>query len=279
MRATFVVVVAMVAGVVLGPLGCDAPERRDGRPIVAVSVLPLAYFVEELAGESVDIAVLLPPGASPASFEPSMQQVRDLEAASLYVGLGHPGFPFEATWLSKLVGDRGDLPMATVLDPDQDGPHAWLDPITAIRITDHVAAALAEALPEEAAVVESRRVDLVARIRSLDAELAKILAPVSGRSFLVFHPAWQSFADRYGLVQIAIEDDHKEPDPFSLGRVIENARVAGVEVIFVQPQFSDVSAQAIADAIDARVEALDPLARDWDANMRRTAKKIAAAAR
>jgi len=274
-RAMLGLVLALAAGL----LGCDSTAPVDERPVVAVSVVPLAGFVEELVGGQVDIAVMLPPGASPASYEPSIQQVRDLESASLYVGLGHPSFPFERAWLSKLVSGREGLTVISVLEPTADDPHGWLDPAQAIRISDQIAAALVILLPNEADAIEARRSARALEIAALDAELKEILAPISGRRFLVFHPAWGAFADRYGLVQVAIERDHKEPDPHMLSEVMKEARAAEARVIFVQPQFSRLAAETIADEIGARVETLDPMARDWDANLRNAAKQIAEAAR
>ena len=97
------------------------------------------------------------------------------------------------------------------------------------------------------------------------------LVPVAGRRFFVFHPAWGYFARQYGLRQVSIEHDHKEPSADELGHLIELARSEGATMIVVQPHFSTQAAATVAAALDARLVEADPLARDWDRNLRRFA--------
>jgi zinc transport system substrate-binding protein len=94
------------------------------------------------------------------------------------------------------------------------------------------------------------------------------------RRFYVFHPGWAYFARDYGLEQVAIEEEGKEPDPARLARLIERAKQDGVKVIFVQPQFSRRGAGLVADEIGARLVLLDSLVFDWLANMRSAAREI-----
>ena len=95
-----------------------------------------------------------------------------------------------------------------------------------------------------------------------------------GRSFFVFHPAYGYFARDTGLNQVAIEFEGKEPTGKGLSETIERARQAEVRSIFVQPQFASASAEAVAKEIGAKVESLDPLAKDVVANLREISRKI-----
>ena len=97
--------------------------------------------------------------------------------------------------------------------------------------------------------------------------------------FMVFHPAWGYFADAYGVEQISVEIEGKEPKPLQLQRLIENAKKGGIKVIFVQPQFSVKSAKIIAEAIGGEVIFANPLALNWIENMRQQAAKFKAALR
>jgi zinc transport system substrate-binding protein len=139
-----------------------------------------------------------------------------------------------------------------------------------------IAAAVAALLPQRAVEVERRRDALVAEMEQLTAETRASFAGMEGRRFYVFHPAWGYFAREYGLEQVAIEDEGKEPDPSRLARVIGQARRDGAKVIFVQPQFSRRSAELVAEEIGARLVVLDPLASDWLPNLRRVAQEIRA---
>ena len=92
---------------------------------------------------------------------------------------------------------------------------------------------------------------------------------------MVHHPAWGYFAQEYGLEQVAIEHEGKEPDVRQLAELIQRARRDGVQVVFAQPQFDPASAELVAAEIGARVELLDPLAYDWATNLRHVARRIA----
>jgi zinc transport system substrate-binding protein len=95
----------------------------------------------------------------------------------------------------------------------------------------------------------------------------------------VFHPAWGYFAHAYGLTQVPVEIEGKEPKPAQLKALIQHAREEGIKVIFVQPQFSSKSAKLVAREIGGEVAFVDPLAEDWSANLREVADKFRAALR
>lgn len=119
----------------------------------------------------------------------------------------------------------------------------------------------------------------VETIDVVDAQVAAELAAVPQRTFMVFHPAWGYFADAYGLRQMAIEIEGKEPSPQDMHRIVDEAREHDIKVVFVQAQFSQRSAKAIAEDIGGEVKPLDPLAYDWPANMRAIAATFAATLR
>ena len=108
----------------------------------------------------------------------------------------------------------------------------------------------------------------------LDRQLADVLAPARGKPFYVYHPAWGYFADAYGLKQISVETGGKEPSAKHLAALIKEAKKDGVKLVFVQPQFSKKSAEALGQAIGGAVVPLDDLARDYLTNMKEMAERI-----
>ncbi len=96
---------------------------------------------------------------------------------------------------------------------------------------------------------------------------------------MVFHPAWGYFAEAYGLEQVPVEAGGKEPKAAQLQALIRRARERGVKVIFVQPQSSTKSAETVAREIGGAVVYADPMAENWDTNMREVARKFRAALR
>ncbi|PWG64333.1 metal ABC transporter solute-binding protein, Zn/Mn family [Spiribacter halobius] len=170
------------------------------------------------------------------------------------------------------AGEHGDAHA-----PEEPDPHVWTDPRNVITMAATIRDTLSELDPDGAGVYRQRFEAYRDRLRELDAELESMLADIRQRRFMVYHPSWGYFADRYGLEQLPIELEGKEPGPASLARVVNQAREAGVRVIFVQPQFSERSARRVAEAIDGEVVAVDPLAEDYAANLRRVARAFRAA--
>lgn len=156
-------------------------------------------------------------------------------------------------------------------------PHVWLDPLAMRAIAARIAEALAEIDPAHAADYRARLVEAEAEIDALDREIRDLLADPPERRFLAYHPAWGYFANRYGLIQESVEVGGKEPGTRGLVDRVAEARARGTKTIFVQTSVSGRGARVIADEIGAEVVALDPLAADWDDNLREVAAAMARA--
>jgi len=245
--------------------------QAQERPVVAVSVLPQAFFVDQIAGNRVQVEVMIPSGASPASYEPTMRQLKAVSKAVLYIKVGHPKFPFEQTWLKRLIDENKTLQL---IDSSQGlphlpaDPHVWVTPDCGRSMTQNVTRALTQLMPEHQAQFEQNQDSLLESIEALDQEIQQLLKPYAGQKFLVFHPAWGYFAEKYGLEQLAIEAHGKEPTPAELIRLINQARQENIRAIFVQPQFSQSEAETLAQDIKAELIWADPLAEDWLNNLR-----------
>ena len=105
-------------------------------------------------------------------------------------------------------------------------------------------------------------------------EIRGTLAQRDSKYILVFHPAWGYFADEFGLVQIPVEIEGKEPTAAELAQVIDFANARGIRTVFVQPQFSTRAAEAVARSIGGNVVPIDPLAEDYVTNMKRVARAL-----
>jgi zinc transport system substrate-binding protein len=242
-------------------------------PLLSVftSILPQEYFVERIGGDRVEVQALVTPGSSPATYEPTPRQMAALSEAKVFFRIG---VPFENAFIPKIEGATEGLRIVdtrkgiTIRGKD---PHIWLSP----RLVKVQAGTIAEALIEiDPAGKTSYEENLAAfhqDLDALDAHLAEALAPIKGKTFMVFHPAWGYFADDYGLEQEAIELEGKDPSAQQVARMIEMANDEGVRIIFVQPQFSMESPRRVAEAIGGAVLPIDPLARDYIANLERVA--------
>ena len=292
-----------IAALLLSLVLFSAPAAAQSQPAekvppklnVVVSILPQACFVQRIAGQDADVTVLVGPGQSPHVYEPTPKQVTALADAQVFFTVG---LPFEDTLLPKvrasfpqlkIVDTRAGIPLRAMTVDERVGeeahgehgeeagapdPHIWLSPklvkIQAATMCD----ALCQLVPGRAAEFRKNLAAFQADLDRVDAEIAAALAPLKGARFFVFHPAFGYFADAYGLKQVPVEIEGKEPSARQIAALIEAARQARVRVIFVQPQFSTRSAEAIAQAIGGAVVPLDDLPRDYLKNLEEMAEKL-----
>ncbi len=260
-------------------LACGAKPEADPRPLVAVSVLPQKQLVERIAGDHVRTAVMIPAGANPTSYSPTLANMKDLSEADLYVKVGHPNFPFEKSWLKPLLDEREELIVVDcsekIAAPEVD-PHIWVTPENAGAIALIIKNGLTAVLPAEREAFDQNLSVLLDELAALDQEIRDHLADRRSDTFFVLHPAWGYFAQTYGLQQVAIERDHKSPDPRRLALIIDQARRENARYILVQPQFNPDPARTVADAVGAEVMVVDPLAYDWPQSLRKLSRSMKA---
>jgi zinc transport system substrate-binding protein len=260
------------------------PRSAGAEPLpVFVSILPQKYLVERIAGERVSVSVMVGPGASPATYEPTPRQMVLLSEARIYFRIG---VPFENIWIARLADVNREMEIVHTSEAvmtrdfenhaDRD-PHVWTSPLLTGHIARTMTDALVASLPDHRSEFERNYVRLASDLARLDAEIREIFGKVTQRKFMVFHPSWGYFADSYGLEQVAIEEHGSEPTASSLAALIESAEREGIRVIFVQKHFSRRNAEAVAKAIGAKVIAVDPLAEDYIANLRSLAALFAEA--
>jgi zinc transport system substrate-binding protein len=275
------ILVGCLAGVLL--LFARGVRGEEGRIKVFVSILPQADFVERVGGTHVDVEVLVGPGKSPATYEPTSKQMARLERAQVYFRIGTP---FEKGFLGKLQKRQPSLPIVDLRDgvtlryfqrggerevPD---PHIWLDPKRVKVQTSTICEALCRLAPQSSARFRENLAAFHDDLDRLDRQIADLLAPLQGRTFYVFHPAFGYFGESYGLKQVAVEMEGKSPSARQLAALIEQARADGVKVLFVQPQYSKMEAQAVADAIDGVVVPINPLPREYLKEMEQLAAAL-----
>jgi zinc transport system substrate-binding protein len=243
---------------------------------VAVSVGPQAELVRRIGGDRVAVTTMLLPGASDEDVSLSPRQVFALENVQLYVAVGHPAFPMEARYIRPFLARHPEVRVVDMSGNSHEGdPHVWVSPETMTVAARNVAAALEGMDPTHGAGYRKNLARFLEDAGRLDREVrARLSAPGASRVFLVYHPSWGYFARRYGLEQIAIEAEGKEPGAAQLIQLIDRARREHATVVLVPEGFPRNSARVIADAIGGRVVSADPLAPDWEATLLRVAEVL-----
>jgi len=273
---------AWLAPLVALACGCSGePVTRSNGVKVVATIQPLASLARELVGADGSVRCLLPPGASPHTFEPLPRDVAELDGAALVIGIG-AGLD---DWSTRLLAGVGSpprvitmlaLPGTKPLDWASDDersehasldPHAWLDPI---RVRDALVPELTRALseidPQNADRYRERGAALAAALTDLDASLRQTLAGIEARGFISYHDSWRYFAERYRLDQVASIETYAgdEPTAAELGNLVRIARSRGVHAVIMEPQLGQRVARNIATELGARIEMADPLGDPTD---------------
>jgi zinc transport system substrate-binding protein len=287
----------LVGALLAATAGCGRREPEPPAPAadvrVGVTIPPQMDFARTVGGRHVAVTVLVQPGGNPHTYEPTPQQMAELAKVDVYFLVG---VPFEKTLLDRLkavnprmrVVDTGkgitlrsmsaDELAADSDEPaghhDEEGnkdPHTWLDPANVKIMAKNMADALIDIDPAHKVDYADNLARFDAELDALDAYIRERCKDLKTRDFMVYHPAFGYFAQAYGLKQVPIELEGKEPSGATLAATIGFARARGIRVIFVQQQFSRRAAQAVAEAIGGRVVAVDPLAEDYVPSMKKMA--------
>ena len=268
--------------------GCGNATHKSDKPIITVTIEPLRYFTEAIAGEHFKVVSMVPKGSSPESYDPTPQQLVALGNSQAYLRIGYIGF--EQAWMNKLEANHPDM---KVYDTSQgidlirseghwhgdhfhEGgvePHIWNSTRNASMMADNIYKALCELDSTHQEEYKHRLDSLKKTIARTDENVKAILKNAS-TSFLIYHPALSYFARDYGLKQISIEEGGKEPSPAHLKELIELCKKEKIRVIFVQQEFDQRNAQLIADELGIKVVSINPLSYDWTDEMENAARSL-----
>ncbi len=259
---------------------------------VFVSIMPEVYFVQQVGGNRVNVQALVQPGQSPATYAITPKQMTGLARSDIFFKIG---VPFENGLLPKI---KRSLPHLLIINlqknthllkldnhdhnyPKNEGsninnldPHTWLDPQLVIQHARIIKNSLIRLDPKHKQQYSANFSKFSTELQQLDQTLRKKLRPYSGQNIYVFHPAYGYFCKAYNLIQKAVAVKGKEPGAKYLGKLLTSARNDKIKAIFIQSQFSSKTAKAIAQAIDAQIIRLDPLAMNYMENMRHMADEI-----
>ena len=258
---------------------------------ILVSIAPQSFFVQQIARGAVDVVTLVPPGASPATYSLRPSQLVAIKRAKIYLTIG---VPFEKAQMERIKSANPALPIVDSTkyirkvpmqahhhhaehnqEHEDLDPHVWLAPNLAIELARTTLEALITLEPTKAEEFLHNYQNLVAKIAAIDAKIYAMILRSKHKAFLVYHPSFGYFARSYGLVQLAIESEGKEPKMRKLAHLIQKAKKLDIKTIFIEPQFPKRSAKFLAAKLGAKIEVIDPLAPDWDENILKVARAIA----
>ena len=253
---------------------------------IITSATFLNEFSQNIGKEMIDVTLLVPMGADPHDWEPTIRDRERLQKADVIIvnGIGYEHWigSFDSNdnqgilvdtsnGISTLDSEKHD---DHAKEDDHDGheeedknnhedldPHIWLNPVYAQLQVKNIANALSNSDPTNKNYYQSNAAIYNKELDLLD---SKIRTELSGckTDFITFHNAFSYFSEEYGLTQhtiISSNDSHGEVTPQTLENIISLARELNIKVIFAEESTSTKTSQVIADEIGGKVLVLSPL--------------------
>ena len=260
-------------------ISCNQSGSYSGGKIITVSIPPFKYFIDAIGGKDFSVNIMVPAGANPHIYEPVPEQIANLRKSVAYISDGYLGF--EMTWLDRFyetntrmkklsLGKNIDLikPVGNSDSEHVEGadPHYWVSPKCALVIADAVKSLLIDLNPEKRETYMLNYETLVKSISEIDKKARELFSGYKDKPFMTFHPTLGYLARDYGLKQIAVENEGKEPTPSSLKELIDIGKAEKIRVIFIQREYDTKNAKAIAEETGAVLETIDPLSENWAAS-------------
>ena len=261
-------------------ISCNQSGSNSGKKIITVSIPPFKYFINAIGGEDFSVNIMVPAGANPHIYEPFPDQIANLRKSVAYVSDGYLGF--EMTWLDRFyetnremkklsLGQNIDLikPVGHSDSEHVEGadPHYWVSPRCALVMASAVKSLLIDINPDKREKYELNYAILVKSIDDLDKKARELFSEYQNKPFMIFHPTLGYLARDYGLKEIAVENEGKEPTPSSLKELIDAGKAENIRVIFIQREYDIKNARTIASETGAVLETIDPLSENWAASV------------
>lgn len=262
---------------------CGGNRQAEQKPVITVSIEPLRYFTEAIAGDRYQVVSMVPEGSSPETYDPTPRQMIDLSRSRAFLRAGYLGY--ELVWTDKLQQNAKDVPFFNLSEGIElirekehahaEGvePHIWTSIANAEIIADNISRVMCRIDPEHAEEYKVNAATLKTKIADVDKEIQACL-PGAAKAFLIYHPSLSYFAREYGLTQISIEEGGKEPSPAQLKALVARCREMKVGVIFVQKEFDTRNAEVIARELHIPVVTINPLSYQWEREMRGIARVL-----
>lgn len=267
-------------------------KKADSRPVIAVSLEPQRYILEQLVGDRFRVVSVLPQGGNPETFDPTLTSRRDVDNSAVYFTIGN--LPFENTVVRSLSPDVKIVDTSAGIDPiygthghghsnfvgdnvrpdDFADPHYWASVKNMRKISRVMYNQMLLTDPEHADEYDRRFMALDRHLDSLDRAFTERLAAAKDSAFLVWHPTLSYFARDYGFEQISVSADNKEVSLQTLRNVIDEAREHGVRVFFSHGYCNPGQAEAVIKGTGARLVEVDAARYDWEDQLNKVVDEL-----
>ncbi len=260
-------------------LGCSSRGEESSKKTIYVTITPLRALVEEITGGDYVVQTLVPKGASPETFEPTMKHMMALNDAEQVFSVGlinfEQGLVSSVKESERLVNlsdgielIAGSCTHCNHAHAHGIDPHIWTSPRALKRVVENIGLAMERVAPDSTKYRDN--VDkLTHKLSVLDSLCSSNIASNGVDAIMIYHPAFTYYARDYGIEQISVEQDGKEPSPRQLTSLVEKARQHNISKVLIQPQYSKDKLRALATECGAEIVEVDPLSEDIMAEIER----------
>ncbi|MBO7300829.1 MAG: zinc ABC transporter substrate-binding protein [Tidjanibacter sp.] len=246
--------------------------------------------MKEIVSSDYQVVTLLPSGATPESYSPTARQIAALSDAEFVFSVGMLTFEQE---LMQRVGNKG---VANVVNVNKGieliaggcnhdhseahshhhhhsvDPHIWMSPRGLVQIVDNIAQALMVKHPDSVHY-KANSESLMAKLTGRAEAYGEVLKSAP-KEFLIYHPALGYFAHEYGLEQIALENEGKNPTPNALAKIVDKVQAEGIEELLYQQEYPLDVVKPIAEILGVNLVEINPLCADIIAELDRIVAQL-----
>lgn len=278
--AIIIAVIVITSENVLQQVNSQNTTSRQKLKVIA-SFFPMYEFARNVAGDRADVSVFIPNGDEPHGWEPSTQEIQNIQNAQLFIynGAGMEAFipqflsigNFPNTTFVRAsqgiqmqdadVAHIGPDEAKPIIEQGGKDPHVWNDPALAQQEVRNIANAMEKADPANTQYYENNANAYIAKLAKLDQDVKSGLSNCQTHTFISFHNAFNYFSQRYGLTDYWIYGIAPEAEvaPQDIERVESIAKTNNVKIIFSEDLVDPKLAQTLATDIGAQVRILSPL--------------------
>lgn len=270
---------------------CREEGGQAGTLPLSATIAPATSMIASIGDSLVSVTTLLPQGNNPENYEPTPQAMQALATSRAYFYMGDLGF--ERSWIERIHSTQPQLKLirldrglqahthshATSSEDEVHDPHYWTSLRGLRAMSSEICTSLIKLDSIHSDHYTQRYGLLQERLTQLEGKLRELLSDLPSRAFVIYHPSLSEFAEEWGLEQLVVEEDGKDPTPQHIEGVIRRARESGVRVVFIQQEFDSKLIQSIASELGAETITINPLDGDWEKQLLLIAEALRGASR
>lgn len=271
--------------VILLLTGCRRPSTVS-RPVLIATIEPVRFVVEAVAGDKYSVRTIMPRGASPETYEPTPAALMELQQGEAVFCVGTLGF--EQTRLPKMLENVPNLPLHSLSDSIRPiisnisnrekgvslDPHVWMSPRNLVTMAENTCRVLSKMDSLNAPYYSHRLDSFRNEMNVLHETLKTQLTPLTHRAFLIYHPALGYFARDFGLEQLTVEYDGKEPSASDMRQLVNRCRALNVKAVLISEEHTGRGAKRVAETLGTKPQSINPLDYDVPAELRRVTNAL-----